>query len=141
MGTWTLLEDVAIADCAIEIEGTTLDDLFGTAGRAVADVMVDPATVPLSIERSLTLAAPSLDLLLYDWLSELLYLKDSERLVFPAVEARVQEGPPCRLAVAMRGGPIGEETIGRADPKAVTLHLLAVERVDGGWRARVVLDV
>jgi len=25
--------------------------------------------------------------------------------------------------------------------KAVTYHLFAIERIDGGWRARVVLDV
>jgi len=141
MGRWALLEEVAIADCAMEVEGATLDDLFATAARAVAEVMVDPATVRASVERTVTLTAPSLDLLLHDWLSELLFLKDSERLVFPTVRTRVEPGPPCFLAASLLGGPITAETAGRADPKAVTLHMLAVERVEGGWRARLVLDI
>jgi SHS2 domain-containing protein len=29
----------------------------------------------------------------------------------------------------------------RADVKAVTLHDFAVERTDGGWKARVLLDI
>jgi SHS2 domain-containing protein len=141
VGQWALIEDVAIADCALEIEGRTLDDLFATAARAVAEIMVDPATVRPSTERTVTLTAPSLDLLLYDWLAELLYLKDSEQLVFPRVQAHVDSGALCRLIVTMAGGPITADTTRRADPKAVTFHLFGVAPVDGGWRARVVLDV
>lgn len=81
MGRHEILETVAIADCAMQI-GDDLDDLFATAATAVAELMVDPATVPLTVERRVTLTAPALDLLMHDWLSELIYLKDSERLVF-----------------------------------------------------------
>jgi len=78
VGRHEFLETVAVADCAVEIEGDDLDDLFATAARVVAEVMVDPATVRATIERRAEFAAPSLDLLLYDLLSELIYVKDSE---------------------------------------------------------------
>jgi SHS2 domain-containing protein len=29
----------------------------------------------------------------------------------------------------------------RADPKAVTFHQFALERSNGGWRARIVIDI
>ena len=142
MGRHVFLESVAVADCAMEVEGDDLDDLFATAARALAEVMVDPATVPSSVERRLTLTAPSLDLLLYDWLSELIYLKDSEQLVFPLAEARVAEGTPCRLDARLAGGPIDRATTAlRADAKAVTLHQFALEPVARGWRARLVIDI
>jgi SHS2 domain-containing protein len=67
VGRHEFLEAIAVADCAVEIEGDDLDDLFATAARALAEVMVDPATVRATTERRLELAAPSLDLLLYDW--------------------------------------------------------------------------
>ena len=101
MGRHEFLEAVAVADCAVEIEGDDLDDLFATAARVVAEVMVDPATVRATTERRVELAAPSLDLLLYDWLSELIYVKDSEQLVFPVVEARVSAGSPCRQSLQL----------------------------------------
>ena len=95
---------------------------------------------PSSAESSST--APSLDLLLYDWLSELIYVKDSEQLVFPVVEARVSAGSPCRLSARLVGGPIDRTTTAlRADPKAVTFHQFALEPREHGWRARVVIDI
>jgi SHS2 domain-containing protein len=142
MGRHEFLDKVAVADCAVEIEGDDLDDLFATAARALAEVMVDPATVRAITERSVELAAPSLDLLFYDWLSELIYLKDAEQLVFPVAEARVSQGRPCRLAACLRGGPIDRATTAlRADPKAVTFHQFALEPREHGWWARVVIDI
>ena len=41
MGRYTFLEDVALADCALEIEGKSLDDLFETAAAAIARLMVE----------------------------------------------------------------------------------------------------
>jgi SHS2 domain-containing protein len=71
VGRYRFLGDVALADCAVEIEETDASDLFETAARALAEVMVDPATVANDVRRTITLAAPRLDLLLYDSLSEL----------------------------------------------------------------------
>lgn len=73
---------MALADCAVEVRGSDLDDLFATAVAALAEVMVDPAAVPRTVERTITLTAPELDLLLYDWLSELIYRKDRDGEVF-----------------------------------------------------------
>jgi SHS2 domain-containing protein len=42
----------------------------------------------------------------------------------------------------VQGGVIDPERTARgADPKAVTFHQFALERRDGGWRARVVIDI
>jgi protein archease len=141
MGHYEFLETIAIADCALEVAGADLDDLFATAARAVAETMVDPATIARSIERSVSLEAASLDLLLFDWLGEVIALKDSEGAAFPDVHVHVEAGSPCRLRARLVGGPLhGGRAALRSDPKAVTLHLLRVEPSAGGWRARVVID-
>src|SRR5262245_32056353 len=59
MGRYVVREDVAVADCALEIEGRDLDDLFETAARAVAELMVDPATVPTAVRREIALSSPA----------------------------------------------------------------------------------
>jgi SHS2 domain-containing protein len=141
MGRYEVLDSVAIADCALEIEGADLDDLFATAARALAEAMVDPATVARSLERSVALEAPSLDLLLFDWLGEIITLKDSEGAAFPDVEVHVEDGSPCRLRARLGGGPLHAGTAAlRSDPKAVTFHLFRIEPTPRGWRARVVID-
>jgi SHS2 domain-containing protein len=142
MGSYAFLEDIALADCAIEVDGRDLDDLFETVARAVAEIMVDPATVASTVRRAIALSADALDLLLFDWIAELLYLKDSEQLVFPRVDVNVTEGHPCRLTAQATGGVIDRErTSLRADPKAPTFHQFALDPHGAGWRARVVIDI
>jgi SHS2 domain-containing protein len=141
MGRYEVLDSVAIADCALEIEGADLDDLFATAARAVAEAMVDPATIGRGAERTVSLQAPSLDLLLFDWLSEVIALKDADGMAFPDVQVHVEPGAPCHLRAHLAGDSLrsGGAAL-RSDPKAVTFHLFRLEPVDGGWRARVVID-
>lgn len=142
MGRWEFLEEVALADCAMEVEGEDLDDLFATAAQALAAVMVDPATVPLTLERAVLLAAPRLDLLLFDWLSELIFRKDRDREIFTRAEVRVSGAAPFELTARVRGGLIDPERMAlRADAKAVTFHQFRVGPKGRGWRARVVIDI
>ena len=134
---------MALADCAVDVEGHDLGDLFETAAAALVRLMVDPATVPLTVERAVELEAEALDLLLYDWLSELIFLKDRDRQVFPRCEVRVGGQRPFHLKAQLHGGVIDpERTALGADPKAVTFHQFALEPVEGaGWRARLVIDI
>lgn len=142
MGRYEFLEDVALADCAVEIEGRSLDDLFETAAAAIARLMVDPATLAITVERTINLEAPERDMLLYDWLSEMIFLKDRDSQIFPHARVRVTGEGPYRLTADVHGGTIDpEHTALGADPKAVTFHQFALEPARGGWRARVVIDI
>jgi SHS2 domain-containing protein len=142
VGEYRFLEDVALADCAVDIEGRSLDDLFETAAVALARLMVDPATLAMTATRTINLETPELDMLLYDWLSELIFLKDRDRQVFPRARVRVTGEGPYRLAAEVYGGIIDpEHTELGSDPKAVTFHQFSLGPVDGGWRARVVIDI
>jgi SHS2 domain-containing protein len=142
VGRYEFLEDVALADCAVAIEGRSLDDLFETAAAAIARLMVDPATLAITVEREIALEAAELDMLLYDWLSEMIFLKDRDSQIFPHARVRVTGDGPYRLTADVQGGTIDpERTALGADPKAVTFHQFVLEPVDGGWRARVVIDI
>jgi SHS2 domain-containing protein len=142
MGSYAVIEVAAIADCALAIEGASLADLFETAARALAELMVDPATIAPRVQPAVTLEAPSLDLLLYDWLAELIFLKDAELLVVTQTEVDVAVGTPCRLHAQCVGGVIDRgRTVLRADPKAVTFHQFTLEPRATGWHARVVIDI
>ena len=136
------MEEVALSDCALEVEGRHLEDLFETAALALAHVMVDPLTITISVERVITLEAPGPDLLLYDWLSELIFRKDRDREIFVRSEVRIEGAGPFRLEARAQGGSIDpRHTALGADAKAVTFHQFALEQVSGGWRARVVIDI
>jgi SHS2 domain-containing protein len=104
--------------------------------------MVDPATLAITVARAISLEASELDLLLHDWLSELIFLKDRDSQVFPHARVSVTGEGPYRLATHVDGGIIDpDSTELGADPKAVTFHQFSFGPVDGGWRARVVIDI
>ena len=142
MGRYVVREDIALADCALDIEGRDLGDLFETAARAVAELMVDPATVVIAVRRDIALDAATVDLLLFDWIAELIFLKDSEQLILTETAVTADPGPPARLLARAAGGRIDRErTALRADAKAPTFHRFGIEPTPGGWQARVVIDI
>jgi SHS2 domain-containing protein len=142
MGRYVFLDEIAVADCAIEVMGRDLGDLFETVARAVAEIMVDPATISVTVHREIELTASALDLLLFDWIAELIFLKDSEQLICAETAVSVADVPPCRLTARVAGGHIDRaRTTLRADVKAPTFHRFALESGTDGWRARIVLDI
>ena len=104
--------------------------------------MVDPATLSITIVRTVSIEAPKLDLLLYDWLSEMIYLKDRDRQVFPAARVTISGMGPFKLDATVQGGVIEPKRAALgADPKAITFHHFLLEQIADGWRARFVIDI
>jgi SHS2 domain-containing protein len=138
------LEEIATADVAFEAWGATVEETFLAAADATLNTMVeDIRTVAPRERRDLSLAADSLDLLLFELLQELVYHKDADRLLLRVHDLRIEEtGSGFRLQAEAIGETIAP---GRhpllADVKAVTLHRLSVKKTPAGWRAIVVLDV
>lgn len=141
---YRFLEDVAWADVAFEVRELSLPKLFESAGRALTEAMVrNPEAIRGETERHLRLEADSAEKLLHQFLDELVFLKDAERLVFGGFAARVEERAgrwhvDC-LAVGEPLDTARHESV--VDVKAVTWHRFEVVHEAGGWRAQVVLDV
>ena len=93
--------------------------------------------------RQIELSNDKLDMLLFDLLQELIFLKDAERLLLRMRRLEIEEKDEklFLLGIAV-GEPLdAERHHQRADVKAVTLHDFSVERTEDGWKARVLLDI
>ena len=139
--TFRFLPDVALADIAFEAESDSLDGLFESCALAITDIMVDPKTLRSSSSREFRLESEDLDRLLYDFLTELIVVKDVDSLLFADFRVSVSPGGTSMTAVA-RGEPIdrGRHHL-RNDVKAVTMHLFGVKKDGGRWKTTVVLDI
>ena len=138
------IPDIAIADVAFEAWGGTLEELFVAAADATMNVMVaDLATVAERLARTIRVEDTEVDMLLFQLLQELIFLKDAERLLLrvKAIEIRSIDGLFTLEAVA-RGeelDPARHDLV--VDVKAVTLHRYRVNKTPGGWEAAVILDI
>lgn len=141
MGTYRFLEDVAIADAAFQAEAESLEELFALCAQAAFDVMADTKTIEPKSKEAVELAGENLDELLFDWLAELIYLKDLKSMLFSKFDIDIQKKNGYSLKASIWGEPADQKKHRvRVDVKAVTYHLLEVKKEDNKWTARVVLD-
>jgi SHS2 domain-containing protein len=135
---YTVLEHTA--DAGIEARGRDLGELMANAALGMYSLVVDLAAVRPERRRRIEVAAEGPEQLLVAWLSELLFITETEDLVFSRFDVR--ECSPGRLRADAWGESFDPERhpVG-GQVKGVTRHQLRVERDAEGWRARVILDM
>ncbi len=138
------LEDVATADVAFEASGKDLPRLFIEAADALTNVMVsDLGTIEEQREIGFVIEHEELDLLLFNFLQELVFLKDAQKLLLRVSTVIIEYTESHYTArVTARGeelNPGKHDLI--VDVKAVTLYRFALRQEDEGWVATVVLDI
>jgi SHS2 domain-containing protein len=144
MKSYDYLEDMAIADIAFLARGKDLPETFEAASDALTNVMVEDLDTIRPLEnRAISLQNDDLEMLLFDFLQELIYYKDTDGLALrvPAIEVK-RFGAEHHLDAVARGERIDPERHHtRADVKAVTLHHFSLQKIPSGWQARVILDI
>jgi SHS2 domain-containing protein len=128
------------ADLGLRIRSPDLDTLFAEAAQALFDGIIENLADVRPVQSvDIQLTGDDRELLLFDWLKELLYRFDAEGLVFGRFEAKVRpEG---------LNGTAWGETLDPArhvlshEVKAITYHGLKVEQTADGWLAEVIVDI
>ena len=132
------------ADVGFELSAATLEDLFEEARRALLLVAFERPPESGPEEREVRLSASDRETLLVRWLNELIYLVQDAGYVPARAELEVGEtgGGEYVLEARLAGTPLLLEEYGwQGEIKSATFHGLEVHLEDGGWRARVILDV
>ena len=139
------LDDMATADVAFRANGQTPEELFQAAGDALLNVMLEDLG-GLAFKQTLLISvdAENVEMLLFEFLQELVYLKDAQQLLLRAMDMKIF---PKDSRMALTAQARGEKIDPRrhhlsVDVKAVTLHQFQVREVRSGrWEAVVVLDI
>ena len=130
------------ADVLFEADGKNLDELFEAAGLATEETQVELKGIKHKIKKEIELKNDTVEMLLFDFLQELIFLKDAELLLFSKIRLSVSEGKPNKLKAVLEGEKINPKKQElKVDVKAVTLHRFEVKKTKTGWFARVILDI
>ena len=128
------------ADLGLRIRGASREELFIESARALTAVLISNLESIRRVEaRSIRVAGDEDDFLLFDWLNEILYLYETERLLL--VEYKLtftSDGltAECEGEIADRSRHQLEHEV-----KAITYHGLRVTQSAEGWLAEVILDI
>ena len=141
--SYRYLEGVTVADIAFEAEGTTLEEMFESAGLAVTNTMVNNLNeIKQTEKRTVKLEADNIEKLLFDFLHEIVFLKDKDLLLFSNIIVNIEKDPTYRLFAELEGDLINTDIHEMlVDVKAVTWHLFNVAKKQDKWTCHVVLDV
>ena len=129
------------ADLGLRVRAASLEELLAEAGRGLlAMIVANPVAVRPVQSKTIELAAGEPSYLLFDWLSELLYAFESDKLLLSAFDFHIAGG---QLTATCRGEPMDESRHEMDhEVKAITYHGLKVEQgADGQWTAEVIVDI
>ena len=135
------------ADLGLRIRAFSLDELFADAGRGLISQLANLSIVQPVCVKTFALQNESLDYLLFDWLSELLYAFEESHLLLAEFDVQISHSAgnagEYHLTATCRG-----ETADFArheldhEVKAITYHGLFVrQNDDGSWEAEVIVDI
>jgi len=128
------------ADIGFRVRGGSLPELFERAAEALVEIAMETAAILPRTAYRLEAEGDSTESLLVNWLNEVLYLLDGERLAMS--KFRVDELTTNRVTGEAHGEP--RDAV-RHRPKlvikGVTYHQLRIERDGQDWTCEVYLDI
>jgi len=128
------------AEAGVIARGATLAEAFANAAEGMYALVLELEGVEERETREIALEGGSLDALLVDWLQELVFLTETEGLVFRRFEVELSG---IRLRARAWGEPFDERrhVTHNVMVKAVTRHMLEIGREGGGYRVQVLFDI
>ncbi|MDV0445802.1 Protein archease [Methanimicrococcus sp. At1] len=138
-----------VADIRFIAYGETLEKVFENAALATLSVIADISTVQQKNEFEIDLETVSLENLMVDFLSELLFLFDAEETVLGSVSVEKvgtkqnENGDAIFfIKAAAAGEPIDSSRQNfKTEVKAITYNGIRVEKTADGFETEVVLDL
>lgn len=130
-------------DIGLRVTAGSASALFEEAARALTAIMCEPGSIRARTRREVHLEAPALDLLLVDWLNELLYRFEVDRLLVHSARVRLTHGQDTVQLEATVRGETYDPAVHPLNTllKAVTYHGLELEETPEHWRASMIVDI
>lgn len=134
--------DKITADAGFEAYGKTEQKLFENASLALFSLMCDIKRVEPEVKKTVELKRKTLEELLFDYLDELIFLKDRDVMVFSKFGVEINKNNNYDLYIKAFGERIDTEKHSLlVDVKAVTKHMFKVEKKGDHYKATVVVDI
>jgi SHS2 domain-containing protein len=136
-----ILENHATGDFEFEASGSTLGDLFISCANACFAAMTELETVKQDMECNIEINGDNPNDLLFNFISELIYLKDFKKMFFSRFDIVISPDEKS-LNAAVFGERINYGThVIKTDVKAVTYHDLDIKHEKGRFTTRMILDL
>jgi SHS2 domain-containing protein len=129
------------ADVMFRAYGRTAEEMLSNAACALFKAMVDPSAIAVDQNWTVELEGADLEDLAYKWLSEIIFLFETESAVFSTFSVRLEQEGAMKLFGRIGGERIDlERHAFENEVKAVTRHKFGIKKNDL-WCIQVIVDV
>jgi len=126
------------ADYLFRCSGSTIEELFTSAAMAMFSLMFDEREQD-SEKKEIRLESDDYETLLYDLLSELLFLSEVERVVFSDIDIKIHDHS---LEAVASGEEFSmEKHSGGTEIKGISRYGMDIAKNDGDYRVDIIFDV
>ena len=128
------------ADIGIVAYGIDSKQLFANAAIGLFSLMAELDDIKEGVRRDLELSAEDEEILLVEWLNELIYIFDVEHIIFKRFE--IDELTSNQIKARCFGEKIkhGQYKLKR-EIKAATYHMLRINKDSSGYQVQVIFDI
>jgi SHS2 domain-containing protein len=117
------------ADIGLRAFGTDLPEAFINAAKGMFSLITDIDSVQESLFKDLVITAPDIEVLLVEWLNELLYYFDAEQILFKRFEISLLSETEIRTRCYGEKADRSRHRL-KMGIKSTTYHMLKVEKKD-----------
>jgi SHS2 domain-containing protein len=128
------------ADLGIMVKGPDEKGLFVNAAYAMTDLMVKGDITTKTVNKDISIKGVDFPDLMVKWLGEILYLFNGEKLLVHSI--KIKSISPIMLQSTLTFStfePKHHQV--KREIKAATYHQIFVDKVNEGWKARIIFDI
>jgi SHS2 domain-containing protein len=131
------------ADIAIELSGSSLNELFLAGAEAWLVSIVDEMKIEADDLLEVEISASSIEELLVSFLNELNYLLITKNWLSSSIQSLkiFNDVDGCELSAELKGTKLIEDLHLRQEIKSVTYHQVEIVERDGNYSTLIVFDI
>jgi SHS2 domain-containing protein len=128
------------ADIGIIVYGADIKEVFANAALGLFNLMADLNDLGENIKREVEMSAEDIEVLLVEWLNELIYISDVEHVILKRFEINALSSTELKATCFGEKIKPGQNRLKR-EIKAATYHMLQINKVDGGYKVQIIFDI
>lgn len=134
------------ADILIIAYGENLEEAFKNAALGFANIIYNVDKVELKERINIEISGNDLEELLFTWIDELLYLFDGKKFAFGnyfenLTISKVNERYFLKTLIGGEKYSIDKHGFKGVVVKAMTYHMMSIEKIDNLWKLQYVVDI
>ena len=132
-----------MADIGIFAEEDSLERAFEESARALSNLMVDINSIDKKIKRKIVVCSEDLYGLLYDFLTNILIILDSEGIIFSDYNVKIYNNNREYILECMAYGEKlnKEKHSPKMEIKAITYHKMEIKEENGKHIIKYIVDI